>query len=183
MYPSVSLNFLRSDYFFGLAYLHFFILFVAELKIRIEEYFKKGDEEALPSILEAIIQRKLAGKHEETDDELIEELSSKPIDDVKDDEFESDFEELYETDEDIDDLYNATDIVKKRMVKDEFFHMDNKKWGDMINEAMNHGFLKDTRKCEAILEDMLSWDKLLPGISLYACDIGGGLCIFCFSSK
>lgn len=94
------------------------------------------------------------------------------MDNVKDDEFESDFEELYETDEDIDDLYNATDIVKKRMVKDEFFHMDNKKWGDMINEAMNHGFLKDTRKCEAILEDMLSWDKLLPGISLYACDIG-----------
>ncbi|KAF7129084.1 hypothetical protein RHSIM_Rhsim10G0183200 [Rhododendron simsii] len=133
-----------------------------ELKIRIEKYFKKGDEEALPSILEAIIQRKLVGKHEETDDELIEELSSKPMDNVKDDEFESDFEELYDTDEDIDDLYNATDIVKKRMVKDEFFHMDDKKWGDMINEAMNHGFLKDTRKCEAILEDMLSWDKLLP---------------------
>ncbi|XP_057492151.1 uncharacterized protein LOC130777745 [Actinidia eriantha] len=133
-----------------------------ELKLRIEKYFKGDDEEALPSILEAILARKLAGKHEETDDELVDELQMKPLNDVKDKEFESDFEDLYETDEEIDDLYNATDIVMKRMVKDEYFNMDNKKWEDMIKEATNHGFLKDTRECEAILEDMLSWDKLLP---------------------
>ncbi|XP_057481284.1 uncharacterized protein LOC130768278 [Actinidia eriantha] len=133
-----------------------------ELKLRIEKYFKGDDEEALPSILEAILARKLAGKHEEMDDELVDELQMKPLNDVKDTEFESDFEDLYETDEEIDDLYNATDIVMKRMVKDEYFNMDNKKWEDMIKEATNHGFLKDTRECEAILEDMLSWDKLLP---------------------
>ncbi|KAH7854371.1 hypothetical protein Vadar_013028 [Vaccinium darrowii] len=107
-----------------------------ELKMRIEKYFG-GDEQALPSILEAILARKLAGKHEETDDELIDDLK-------------------------IDDLYDARDTVMKRMAKDEYFNMNEKKWEDMINEGINHGCLKDTRECEAILEDMLSWDKLLP---------------------
>lgn len=129
--------------------------------MRIDKYFK-GDEEALPSILEAILQRRLVGKHEETDDELTEELRLKPLDDVKDQEFESDFEELYATDEEIDDLYSARDHVVKKMVKDEYFNMDDKKWDEMIGEAVQHGYLKDTRECEEILEDMLSWDKLLP---------------------
>ncbi|XP_031252113.1 uncharacterized protein LOC116110001 [Pistacia vera] len=132
-----------------------------ELKMRIEKYFK-GDEEALPAILEAILQRKLTGKHEETDDELMEELRMKPLDDVKDQEIESDFEELYKTDEEIDHLYDAKDYVMKKMVKDEYFNMDKKKWDEMISEAVQHGYLKDTRECEEILEDMLSWDKLLP---------------------
>lgn len=129
--------------------------------MRIEKYFK-GDEEALPSILEAIMARKLAGKHEDTDDELMDELRLQPLDDVKDKDFESDFEEIYETDEEIDDLYNARDIVMKRMAHDEYFNMDDRKWDDMIKEATEKGFLKDTGECERILEDMLSWDKLLP---------------------
>lgn len=137
-----------------------------ELKMRIEKYFK-GDEEALPSILEAILQRKLTGKHVETDDNLIEELRMQPLDDVKDKEFESDFEELYETDEEIDDLYNARDIVMKKMVKDEYFNMDDKKWDDLVEDGIKHGILKDTKECEAILEDMLSWDKLLPGLLVF----------------
>lgn len=131
--------------------------------MRIDKYFK-GDEEALPSILEAILQRKLVGKHEDTDDELVEELRMKPLEDVKDKEVESDFEELYETDEEIDDLYNARDIVMQKMVKDEYFNMDDKKWDELVKDGMNHGILKDTKECEAILEDMLSWDKLLPGL-------------------
>ncbi|KAG6672933.1 hypothetical protein I3842_16G083800 [Carya illinoinensis] len=132
-----------------------------DLKTRIEKYFK-GDEEALPSILEAILQRKLAGKHEDTDDELMEELRMKPLDDVKDKEFESDFEEMHETDEEIDDLYNARDIVMKRMVKDEFFNMDDQKWEGLVKEAIDHQIMKDTKECEEILEDMLKWDNLLP---------------------
>ncbi|XP_010252921.1 PREDICTED: uncharacterized protein LOC104594356 [Nelumbo nucifera] len=132
-----------------------------EFRDRIERYLK-GDEEALPSIMEAILARRLHGKHEETDDELIEELRQKPLDDVKDKEFESDFEELYDTDEEIDNLYNARQIVEKRMVKDEYFNMDDRKWDEMIKEATEKGYLKDTKECEEILEDMLSWDKLLP---------------------
>lgn len=136
---------------------------MAELKELMDKYFK-GDEEVLPSIMEAILHRRLSRKHDETDDELMEELRMKPLDDVKDKEFESDFEELYETDEEIDDLYNAKEIVMKKMVKDEYFNMDDKKWDEMVTEAMQHGFLKNTRECEQILEDMLRWDKLLPGI-------------------
>lgn len=136
-----------------------------ELKSRIEKYFE-GDEEALPSILEAILRRKLVGKHEETDDELMDEMQMQPIEEDEeeagDKEFESDFEELYSTDEEIDNLYSARDIVVKRMVKDEYFNMDDQKWDEMIKEAVQHGYLKDTKECEEILEDMLSWDKLLP---------------------
>ncbi|TYH49941.1 hypothetical protein E1A91_D10G161600v1 [Gossypium mustelinum] len=73
---------------------------VPELKTQIKKYFE-GDEEALPSVLEAILWRKLAGKHEETDDELMDELEVQPRDDVDDEEFESDFDNLYSTDEEI----------------------------------------------------------------------------------
>ncbi|PPE01163.1 hypothetical protein GOBAR_DD01806 [Gossypium barbadense] len=65
-------------------------------------------------------------------------------------------------DEEIENLYSARDIVVKRMIKDEYFNMDNQKWDEMIKEAVQHGYLKDTNECEEILEDMLSWDKLLP---------------------
>ncbi|MFQ6628604.1 hypothetical protein Gotur_007901, partial [Gossypium turneri] len=76
---------------------------VPELKTRIKKYFE-GYEEALPSVLEAILRRKLAGKHEETDDELMDELEVQPRDDVDDEEFESDFTNLYSTDDEEDML-------------------------------------------------------------------------------
>ncbi|KAJ0962662.1 hypothetical protein J5N97_027784 [Dioscorea zingiberensis] len=132
-----------------------------ELNRRIQLYFN-GDEEALPSVMEAILARKLSGKHEDTDDELIEELRMRPLEDVKDREFESDFEEAHETDEDLPDLYNAKEYVQKKMASDEFFNMDDTKWNEMIREATEKGFLKEPKECEDILEDMLSWDKLLP---------------------
>ncbi|KAL1366542.1 uncharacterized protein LOC107632069 [Arachis ipaensis] len=132
-----------------------------ELKELMVSYFK-GDNQVLPSIMEAIMLRKLSGKHEDTDDELMDSLRMEPIDDVDDQDFEDDFEDLVETDEEIDDLYNARDIVMKRMVKDEFFNMDEKKWDEIVEDGVKHGILRDTKECEEILEDMLSWDKLLP---------------------
>ncbi|PPD91666.1 hypothetical protein GOBAR_DD11421 [Gossypium barbadense] len=63
------------------------LMLAIKLKTRIKKYFE-GDEEALPSVLEAILRRKLAGKHEETDDELMDELEVQPRDDVDDKEFE-----------------------------------------------------------------------------------------------
>lgn len=133
-----------------------------ELKSMIDKYFIGEEEEALPEIFEAILKRRLSGKHEETDDEVIDELDFRPCDDVDDRDVESDFEDAHETDEEIDDLYNARDIVMKRMVKDEYSNMDDKKWDDMVDEAIKHGYMKDTKECEEILQDMLSWDKLLP---------------------
>ncbi|CAK7349682.1 unnamed protein product [Dovyalis caffra] len=132
-----------------------------ELREMMDIYFK-GDDEVLPDIMEAVLLRRLSGKHEETDEELLEELRMKPLDDVKDEEFESGFAELHETDKELDDLYDAKEHVVKKMMKDEFFNMDDKKWDGMVKEAMDHGFIKDTKECEAILEDMLNWDKLLP---------------------
>lgn len=142
------------------------IFWYLDLKAQVVKYFE-GDEEALPSILESILQRKLVGKHEESDDELLDEFQMEPLDgDVTEREFESDFEALHETDDEIDDLYNARDVVMKRMAKDEYFNMDDKKWDDLVEDGIKHGFLTDTKECEEILQDMLSWDKLLPGKTL-----------------
>ncbi|EOA30674.1 hypothetical protein CARUB_v10013812mg [Capsella rubella] len=134
-----------------------------ELKSRIEKYFNEGNEDALPGVIEALLQRRLVDKHAETDDELMEKLESLPFkDDVKDEDFESDFEEAHSTDEELEDLYNSPEYVAEKMRKDEFFNMDDKKWDDMIREGIQHGCLMDTKECEEILEDMLKWDQLLP---------------------
>nr|POE51289.1 hypothetical protein CFP56_65292 [Quercus suber] len=92
-----------------------------------EDISNPGDAEAIPSIFEAILKRKLAGKYEEADKELMEEIvgktheSSDDIDDeeLSDEEFESDLDELSETDEYIDELHNAKEIAMKRMARDE----------------------------------------------------------------
>lgn len=118
--------------------------------------------EVIPDIMEAIFKRILSGKHEETDDELMDELRLQPLEDIPDEEIESDFEEAFETDEEIEDLYDTRSIVEKRMVKDEFFNMDEKRWDEMIQESVEHGHLMNTKECEDILEDMMCWDKLLP---------------------
>ncbi|CAL9772858.1 unnamed protein product [Musa acuminata subsp. burmannicoides] len=133
-----------------------------ELKRRLEKYYEADDEEPLGSVLEAIWARRLSKKHEETDDELMEELRMTPLSNVKDREFESDFEELHDTDEEIENLYDTRQYVEKKLMSDEFFNMDDRKWDDMIREATEKGFLKDTKECEEILEDMLNYDKLLP---------------------
>ncbi|XP_076942975.1 uncharacterized protein LOC143613029 [Bidens hawaiensis] len=130
--------------------------------MQIEKYFKDKDEEVLPDVLESIFRRQVTQKHADTDDELLEEFRMKPIDDVNDKEFESDFEECHETDEEIDNLYNSREIVTKKMTKDEFFYMDDKKWEGMIKEATDGGHLKDTKECEQILQDMFMWENLLP---------------------
>lgn len=134
-----------------------------ELKARIEKYFNEGNEDALPGIIEALLQRRLVDKHGDTDDEVMDALQNQPFkDDVKDEDFESDFEEAHSTDDELEDLYNSPEYVKKKMQNNEFFNMDEKKWDVIVRDGIRHGILKDTKECEEILEDMLHWDKLLP---------------------
>ncbi|GAB4827908.1 hypothetical protein Ancab_034792 [Ancistrocladus abbreviatus] len=78
-----------------------------ELKRRMEKYFE-GDVEALPSIFEAILARKLTGKHEETDDELMEELRSTTPSNIQDEDYASD-EELNQVDDEISDSDSDSD--------------------------------------------------------------------------
>jgi hypothetical protein len=57
---------------------------ISELKKRIERFYA-GDAEAVPSIFEAILKRKLAGKHDEADKKVMEEICGKredPPDDI-----------------------------------------------------------------------------------------------------
>ncbi|XP_021736395.1 uncharacterized protein LOC110702943 [Chenopodium quinoa] len=70
-----------------------------ELKHRIDRYLK-GDMEVLPSIFEGILARKLSGKHDDTDDELMEEFRSK-TQQGEGHQFQSD-EDLTESDSDED---------------------------------------------------------------------------------
>ncbi|KAL2934197.1 Tectonin beta-propeller repeat-containing protein 1 [Bienertia sinuspersici] len=75
-----------------------------ELKHRIDRYLG-GDMEALPSIFEAILARKLSGKHDETDDEIMEEFRSK-TEQAGDQQLQSDEdsdEDLTDSDEELSD--------------------------------------------------------------------------------
>ncbi|XP_062218922.1 uncharacterized protein LOC133918853 isoform X2 [Phragmites australis] len=133
-----------------------------ELKKRLETYYKVDEEAELPFVAEAVLERKLTDDHSETDDDLIEELRNKSLPDVRDLDFESDFEEMHDTDEELNDLYNARQYVEKKVKSDEFFNMDGTKWDVMIKEATDKGHLSNMKQFEDILEDMLHWDKLLP---------------------
>jgi small subunit ribosomal protein S35 len=175
---------------------------LAELKRRLEAYYKVDEEAELASVAEALLQRGLADAHSETDDELIEELRDRPLPGVHDKDFDSDFDEMHETDDELPNLYNAREHVEKKMKKDELFNMDDAKWDAMvkksteesdrkimadskqeifaecrlkeidmdeakwdevIQEATEESGLGNMKECEDILEDMLHWDKLLPG--------------------
>ncbi|CAD6235396.1 unnamed protein product [Miscanthus lutarioriparius] len=134
-----------------------------ELKKRLETYYGVDEEAELPSVAEAVLERNLTGAHSETDDDLIEELrSSKPLPEVRDRDFESDFEEMHDTDEELNDLYNARQYVEKKIKNNELFNMDDSKWDAWMNEATDKGCFTNMKVCEGILEDMLYWDKLLP---------------------
>lgn len=60
---------------------------VSELKEQIENFLQseEGNEEAISSIFETILKRKLSGKHEESDNELMDELREKPVTDFMED--------------------------------------------------------------------------------------------------
>ncbi|CAI9753601.1 unnamed protein product [Fraxinus pennsylvanica] len=61
-----------------------------ELKEQIDRFFK-GDDEAIPSIFESILKRKLRGTGDDSDDEILNELPNQPKhNDVSDKEFDSD---------------------------------------------------------------------------------------------
>ncbi|XP_015882790.2 uncharacterized protein LOC107418600 [Ziziphus jujuba] len=73
-----------------------------ELKKRVEKYFD-GDEEAIPSIFEAILERKLAkleGKLDEKDEELVEKIFGKREELHGDSEDHEDFESESDSDSD-----------------------------------------------------------------------------------
>ncbi|KAK1438631.1 hypothetical protein QVD17_04440 [Tagetes erecta] len=59
----------------------------AELKAQIDKLYK-GDFEAIPTIFESILKRKLAGKHEESDNELMNEFRQDQPNEVIDEEFD-----------------------------------------------------------------------------------------------
>ncbi|KAI3744793.1 hypothetical protein L1987_57886 [Smallanthus sonchifolius] len=56
----------------------------AELKTQIDNFYK-GDFEAIPAIFESILKRKLAGKHQDSDDELMNEFRQGQPNEVIDD--------------------------------------------------------------------------------------------------
>ncbi|KAJ8430619.1 hypothetical protein Cgig2_021581 [Carnegiea gigantea] len=74
-----------------------------ELRQRIGKYLE-GDVEALPSIFEAILARKLSGKHEDSDDELMEKFRSKTQHDDQHRIIGIDGDEQIDSDEDLSDL-------------------------------------------------------------------------------
>lgn len=73
---------------------------------------QEGDEEAIPAVFEAILQRSLAGKPIEADQELMREILGKETV-SQDDEDGYDDEEEVEFDSDLEGM-NATDYEDKK---------------------------------------------------------------------
>ncbi|GAB2223816.1 hypothetical protein Droror1_Dr00004558 [Drosera rotundifolia] len=128
-----------------------------ELKKRINKFFD-GDEEALPSIFEAIMARKLTGKHDDSDDELMKELQSKTLhgnddiengeayeggDDDEDYEFEDEVSEDEESDVDYEDsLFENEDSEDEE--SDEEYGINNGVYEDGEDDKIK--FETPTRK-------------------------------------
>ncbi|XP_071742477.1 uncharacterized protein [Rutidosis leptorrhynchoides] len=60
----------------------------AKLKTQIDKFYQ-GDIDAIPTIFESILKRKLAGKHDESDDELMNEFRQGQPSEVGDEESDS----------------------------------------------------------------------------------------------
>ncbi|XP_038688056.1 uncharacterized protein LOC119987261 isoform X2 [Tripterygium wilfordii] len=84
-------------------------------------------QDAVPSIFEAILKRKLSGKHEDSDDELVKELQERlPITEADDEETDSDTDSSETDEEEFDiDSYgshqevNDSDTTKQRRGREE----------------------------------------------------------------
>ncbi|KAF2298661.1 hypothetical protein GH714_024568 [Hevea brasiliensis] len=85
---------------------------------------------------------RLSRKHEETDDDLMEELHMKPLDDVKDKKFESDLRRCIRLMRRLMICTTPRNVMKK-ILKDEYFNMDDNKWDEMIKEAMEQDGIKE----------------------------------------
>ncbi|CAN8234996.1 unnamed protein product [Cochlearia groenlandica] len=88
------------------------VLSKEELKKRIQSFLEDGNEDALPGLFEAIMNRKLSGKHDESDDEVMEQVRKYPINDaLKADLTDSDIESDGEGDSDIEcDVVEDVDL-------------------------------------------------------------------------
>lgn len=114
--------------------------------------------------MDAVYKRNLSKKHEQTDDEIVEDLRTKwmqPIENFTDKQFEEGLEEI-PTDDEIDNLCDMGSIIEKKYEKKEYFNVDDAKWDRVVRDAMEKGIIKDISKCEEIVEDMFRWDNLLP---------------------
>lgn len=77
---------------FKIAYKILYVAF-SELKKRIQSFLDDGDEDSIPDLFEAMMIRKLSGKHDDSDDEVMDEVRKYPVNDAhKVDETDSDIE-------------------------------------------------------------------------------------------
>ncbi|XP_038894045.1 uncharacterized protein LOC120082798 [Benincasa hispida] len=82
-----------------------------ELKRKIDKFYE-GDVESLPTIFEAILKRKLSGKHEDDDHEMMKEIRQRmpgQVEDSTGEEYDSDLSELNETAEEMEDFSDSSD--------------------------------------------------------------------------
>ncbi|PIA53795.1 hypothetical protein AQUCO_00900404v1 [Aquilegia coerulea] len=97
-----------------------------EFSAMLEKFYEEDDnEEQIPTIMEAILRRKISGKHEETDDELLETLKRENLsnnvgDEDEDSELDgSGSDEDSNSDSDLDgsggDLQNARSYWEKKL--------------------------------------------------------------------
>lgn len=90
---------------------------VKELKRRVAR-LREGDDDAIPEVFEAVLQRYLTGKPIDADQDLMrdilgKETESKDDDEENEDEFDSDSEEMSDSDFEEEEAFNH-DVKAKR---------------------------------------------------------------------
>ncbi|KAG2254281.1 hypothetical protein Bca4012_057877 [Brassica carinata] len=71
---------------------------------------------------EVLQRRKRRRFTRDTDNEVMDSFQSQPFkDDVKDEDFESDFEEAHSIDDELEHMCNSPEYVKKKMKNNKFF--------------------------------------------------------------
>ncbi|KAF8090454.1 hypothetical protein N665_0476s0032 [Sinapis alba] len=120
-----------------------------ELKKRIQSFLEDGDEDALPDLFEAMMNRKLSGKHDESDDEVMEEVRKYPINEAHkvDDSVESGDGDSSDSDIESDDVkgvvWSDSDDEIDGDLSDSDIEFDGLKDVDLSGRGIKINGLKD----------------------------------------
>ncbi|KAJ4909362.1 hypothetical protein Rs2_03983 [Raphanus sativus] len=111
-----------------------------ELKKRIQSFLEDGDEDALPDLFEAMMKRKLSGKHDESDDEVMEEVRKYPInDDARKSDGGDSSDSDVESDDDLSDGDSSDSDVEIDDLKE-----DSSDWSDDSDVEIDGGDSPDS---------------------------------------
>ncbi|XP_019094003.1 PREDICTED: uncharacterized protein LOC104751238 [Camelina sativa] len=120
------------------------VLSKEELKNRIQKILDDGDEDSIPDLFELMMIRKLSGNHDDSDDEVMEEVVRKhPVNNAHDTHSESDIETDGDGDSSDSDIGSDDDLRDGGDSSDSDIEFDGLRDVDLSNVNIKIDGLKD----------------------------------------